>query len=182
MNHYRCHQVYATTTRVERDSDCVEFFPHNTPLPYKSSAENSIIAALELAFALKNPAPQSPFSNIGESQLVAIEQLSKIFIKAADDRKITADPPQLQSYHTASSIPKTLQPGQTKYIPPPQPNVIEDEEGLRPTIFQHNVQRSPSGPHVIPPEVPIPSPRVNTAQPPRVYMGGYQFQFKINRQ
>ena len=43
---------------------------------------------------------------------------------------------------------------------------------LIPTNFQHKVHRSLSGPHIIPPEVPIPSPRVNTAQPPRVYMRG----------
>ena len=79
MNHYRFHHVYFTKTRVERDSDCVEFFPHNTPLPYNSSSENAIITARELAYALKNPAPQAQFSNIGDSQIVAIEQLYKIF-------------------------------------------------------------------------------------------------------
>ena len=38
MNHYRCHNVYVTKTRGERDSDCVEFPPHNTPLSYNSSS------------------------------------------------------------------------------------------------------------------------------------------------
>ena len=33
MEHYRCHCVYITKTRGERDSDCVELPPHNTPLP-----------------------------------------------------------------------------------------------------------------------------------------------------
>ena len=61
INHYRCHHVYVTNTRVERDSDCVDFFPHNTPHPIKSSAENAIIAVGELAYALQNPAPQAPF-------------------------------------------------------------------------------------------------------------------------
>ena len=97
VNHYRCHHVYVAKTRGEQDSDCVEFFPHNTPLPCKSSAENSIIAARELAYTLKNPAPQAPFSNIGKSQLVAIEQLSKVFTKAAYDGKSMEDPPQQQS-------------------------------------------------------------------------------------
>ena len=127
MSHYQCHHVYVTKTRRERDSDCVEFFLHNTPLPYKSSAENAIIAAQELAYALQNPAPQAPFSNIGKYQLVAIEQLSKIFAKGADDGKSTAYTPQKQADHTATGIPTTLQPGRTKYILPPQPNVIEDE-------------------------------------------------------
>ena len=67
MNHYWFHCVYVTKTRGERDSDCVKFPPHNTPLPYNSSSENVIIAVHELAHALKNPAPQAPFSNIGDS-------------------------------------------------------------------------------------------------------------------
>ena len=96
MNHYWCHHVYVTKKRGELDLDYVEFFPHNTPLPYNSSSENVIIAARELDYALKNPAPQAPFSNIGNSQMVAIEQLSKIFSKAADNVKSTADPPQNQ--------------------------------------------------------------------------------------
>ena len=178
MNHYRWYHVYVTKTKGERDSDCAEFFLHNTPIPYKSSAENTIIAARELAYALQNPATQAPFTNIGKSQLVAIEQLSKIFTKAADDRKSTAYPPHKQADHTAAGILKTLHPRRTKYIPSPQPNVIEDEEGLIPANFQHKVHRFPSGPHIIPPEVPNPSPRVNTAQPQKVDMGGPSYNFR----
>ena len=172
MNHYLCHHVYVTKTRGEQDSYYVEFLLHNNPLTYKSFAENAIIAAHELAYALKNPAPQATFENIGESQLVAIEQLFKIFTKAADNVKSTAYPPQEQAEQTAASITQTLQPGRTKYIPSLQPNVIEDEEGKETTKFQHKVHRSPSGPHIIPPEFLIPSPRVNTTQPPRVDKGG----------
>ena len=52
MEHYRCHCVYVTKTRREHDSDCVEFPPHNTPLPYNYSSENVIIAAHKLAHDL----------------------------------------------------------------------------------------------------------------------------------
>ena len=86
--------------------------------------------------------------------------------------KITAELPQHQAEQTAVVIPQTLQPGRTKYIPSPQPNVIEDEEGKEPTKFQHKVHGSPSGTHIIPPEVPISPQRVNTAQPTRVDKGG----------
>ena len=53
--------------------------------------------------------------------------------------KSTAEPPKQQADHTLASIPKPLHPGRTKYTPPPQPNVIEDEEGVRPTNFQHKI-------------------------------------------
>ena len=126
----------------------------------------------ELAYALKNQAPQAPFSNIGNSQIVTIEQLSKIFTKVADKVKSTADPPKQQAEQTYAIIPQKLQPGWNKYIPSVQPNALEDEEGKEPTNYQHKVHISPSGPYIIPPEVPIAPPKVNTAQPPRVDTGG----------
>ena len=58
--------------KQEDNETYIEFFPHNTPLPYYFSSENVIIVARELAHDLKNPAPQAPFSNIGDSQIVAI--------------------------------------------------------------------------------------------------------------
>ena len=69
----------------------------HTPLPYKYSSENVIIAAHELAHALKNPSPQAPFFNIGDSQMVAIDQLSQIFYKVVENVKKIADPPQQQT-------------------------------------------------------------------------------------
>ena len=73
MNHYWCHHVYVTKTRGEQDSYFVKVSPHNTPLPYNSSLENVIIGARELAYVMKNPAPQALFSNIRDSQIVAID-------------------------------------------------------------------------------------------------------------
>ena len=115
----------------------------------------------------------APFSKIDEAQLGAIETLSKIFTNAADDGKSTTYPPCKQAENTpARSITQTPHPGRPEYTQITQPNVIEDEEVVRPANCQHKIHRSPSGPHTIPPEVPRPSPRVNTAQSPRVDMGG----------
>ena len=95
INHYRRHHIYVTKTRREQDSDCVEFLPHNNPHPYNSSSEkNAIIAAHELAHALKNPAPPAPFYNIGDCKAVAIEKLPEIVSKVADNLHERADPPK----------------------------------------------------------------------------------------
>ena len=75
-------------------------------------------------------------------------------------------------------VPQKLQPGWTKYIPSVQPNVIGDEEWKEPTSYQHKVHMSPLGPSIIPPGVPIPPPRVQNAQPPRVYKGGQSFNLR----
>ena len=96
-------------------------FPHNTPLPYNYSSENVIIVAHELSHALKKPAPQAPFSNIGDSQMFAIEQLSQIFYKVADNVKKRAHPPQQQTVKNPPLyIRKCIQIGPNlfpKYIP-----------------------------------------------------------------
>ena len=71
-----------------------------------------------------------------------------------------------------------MQIGWTNYITSVQPNVIGDADGKEHTSYQHKVHISPSGPHIITPEVPIPPQRVNTAQPPRVDKGGNSSNFR----
>ena len=65
-----------------------------------------------------------------------------------------------------------MHPGWTKTIPSVQPNVIKYEEGKEHTNYHHKYHMSPSGPIIIPPEVPIPPPRAKTRKPPRVDKGG----------
>ena len=56
----------------------------------------------------------------------------------------------------------------TKPLPSEQPNIIEDDDEKCSTSFQHNVHMFPSVPHIILPVFPVPPPRVQHAQPPRV--------------
>ena len=143
MNHYRCHTIYVTNTIGERQSGCVECLQHNNPLPYNSSSENVIIAAHKLSHALKNPSPQAPFSNIGDSQMVAVEQLSDIFSKVADNLYQRTDPTQQQPVTKPASIPHKVRPNMTKPIPSEQPNIAEDEDGKCSTSFQQKVHMYP---------------------------------------
>ena len=110
-----------------------------------------IVAAHELAHALKNPAPQAQFPNIGDSQMVAVEQLSQIFSKVADNMNKRADPPQQQTVKKSAIVPQKVHPDRTKPLPSVQPNAIEDDEGKESTNFQHKVHMSPSVPIIIPP-------------------------------
>jgi hypothetical protein len=66
--HYRCYQVYVTTTRSQRTADTVEFFPTNVSMPKTSSSDRATFAALDLVDALQNPAPAAPFPNFGQAQ------------------------------------------------------------------------------------------------------------------
>ena len=65
-----------------------------------------------------------------------------------------------------------MRPDRTKPLPSLHLNIIEGDEGTCSTSFQHKVQMYPSGTSIVPPEVPVPPPRVQTAQHPRVYKEG----------
>ena len=78
-DHYRCYDIYMPKTRTVIQSDTVEFFPHNSKMPFRSSTENVTVAATELINALKNPAPAAPFAHIGDKQMEALDQLANIF-------------------------------------------------------------------------------------------------------
>ena len=117
--------------------------PHNNPLSYNYSSENVIIAAHKLAHPLKKPAPQGPFYNISDSQMVAIEQLSDILSKVVDNLHQISDPPQQQPLTKSTIIPHKLRPNMTKHIPSKQPNIIKDNDRKSSTSFQHNIHLSP---------------------------------------
>ena len=104
--------------------------------------------------------------------MVAIEQLSGIFSKVADNLNQTLDPPQQQPVTKSAPIPHKVRPTRAKNIPSERTNIIEYDDGNSPTDFKRNVHMSPSGPHIILPGIPVPPPRVSPAQPPRVDTGG----------
>ena len=172
MEHYRCHHIYITKTRGKHDSDCVAFFPNNTPLPYNSSSENVIITAHKLSHALQNPAPQAPFSNISNYQMVDIAQLLGIFSKVAANLHQTLEPQQQHPVTKSATISHKMCPTFAKPIPSERPNLIEDNDGNSPKDFHRIVHMYPSGPHIIFQYEPVPTPRVRPAQPPRVDTGG----------
>ena len=78
---------------------------------------------------MKNAAPQAPFSNIGDSQMVAIEKLYQIFSKVVDNVKKRADTPQQKIVKKSAMVPQKVRPGRTKPLPSVQPNVVEYYEG-----------------------------------------------------
>jgi hypothetical protein len=97
LEHYWCYRVYATKTRAERIARTVEFFPHYGGMPQLSSADAAIRAAIDLCWALRNPAPASPLTSIGDAQMDAIQKLADTFTVAA------------------------AQPAPTKHTPAPSP-------------------------------------------------------------
>ena len=91
LNHYRCHRVYLPSTRGERVSDTVEFFPHRGNIPAVTPADAATEAAFDLARALSETETGGPF-RVGDHQLDAIRRLAEIFQTTAHaKRKVVPD-------------------------------------------------------------------------------------------
>jgi hypothetical protein len=137
--HYRCYRVYATKTRAERIAQTVAFFPHYGKIPQLSSADAAIRAAIDLCWAIRNPASASPLSPLGDDQMQAIQQLADIFATTTLPTRAPATPPRVPSTKT---LHRHL-PTPTSATEPPAPPRVRFTP--LPGTFSH-------GPHVIAPD------------------------------
>jgi hypothetical protein len=148
------YQVHVTKTKDTRIVDTVEFFPSKLSMPHTSSKYLASSVSLELSNALKNPAPEAPFSHIGTAQLQALRQLSDIFSAALPSGTAHHAPPLTQN---SSQFRSTVPPGCNT-----QPRMQEPHFPATPTrsppLATHHYQRvSPSR---------VPYPRVAPSMNP----------------
>jgi hypothetical protein len=79
MHHYRCQNVYISSTSSERIVDTLGFFPHNSPMPQLSSTDRLFMAANDISSTLKHPHPYVPFAQVGDDTITALAHLADIF-------------------------------------------------------------------------------------------------------
>jgi hypothetical protein len=79
MHHYRCQNVYISTTVSDRIADTLEFFPRNYQMTQLSSSNRLLMAAKEMTGALQNPHPDVPFASFGDDTIKALAYLAAIF-------------------------------------------------------------------------------------------------------
>jgi hypothetical protein len=79
MHHYRCQNVYISTTASDPIVDTLEFFPHNYQTPQLSSTDRLLMAAKDMPDAFQNPHPDVPFSCVGDDTIAALAVLAAIF-------------------------------------------------------------------------------------------------------
>ena len=70
--HYQFYRVYIPKTRAKRTAKTVQFFPHQCPVPKKSSSDAAVQAARDLTHPLLHPEPATLFAKIGADQMDAI--------------------------------------------------------------------------------------------------------------
>jgi hypothetical protein len=78
MHHYRCQNVYISTTASDRIVDTLEFFPHNYQMPQLSSNDRLLMTAKDMTDALQNPYPEVPCASVGDDTIKALADLAAI--------------------------------------------------------------------------------------------------------
>jgi hypothetical protein len=75
MHHFRNYYCYIPSTRGERVSNTVEFFPAHVEMPNTSSEDRLTQVTQDLLTVLKQPHPPTPFLHQGDQTNDAIQQL-----------------------------------------------------------------------------------------------------------
>jgi hypothetical protein len=158
MHHYRCKNVYISTTANEHIVDTLEFFPHNYQMPQLSSTDRLLMAAKDMTDTLQNPHPEVPFASVGDDTISALTDLAAIF-----KLKLRQAPFPVTQASPAKVVPRpSLAPSSTQILNSPMP--IRRQTRSQTTIHTQDI-----------PSVPLPrrvvTPRTLRQSPPRVPTG-----------
>jgi hypothetical protein len=158
MHHYRCQNVYISTTASERIVDTLEFFPHNYQMPQLSSTERLLMAAKDMTDALQNPHPDVPFASVGDDTIEALADLAAIF-----KLKLRQAPSPATQASPAKVVQRpSLIPSSTHILNSPMPNRRQTRSQT--TIHTQDIPIMPLPPRVV-------TPRTLRHSPPRVPTG-----------
>jgi hypothetical protein len=146
MHHYRCQNIYISTTASDCIVDTLKFFPHNYQMPQLSSTDRLLMAVKDMTDAFQNTHPDVPFASIGDDTISALTDLAAIF-----KLKLQHAPSPAAQASPATGVPRpSLIPSATQILNSPIPN----RRHTRP----HTTVHTPDTP-----DVPLP-PRVVTPQ------------------
>jgi hypothetical protein len=158
MHHYRCQNVYISTTASERIVDTLEYFPHNYQMPQLSSTDRLLMAAKDTTDAFKNPHPDVPFASVWYDTIEALADLAAIFKLKLQQAPSLATPASPAKVVPSSS----LIPSSTQILNSPIPNRRQTRSQM--TTHTQYIPNVPLPPRVV-------TPRTLRHSPPRVPTG-----------
>jgi hypothetical protein len=157
MHHYRCQNVYISTTASKRIVDTLEFFPHNYQMPQLSYTDRLLMAAKDMTDALQKPHPEVPFTSVGDDTIVALKDLTAIF-----KLKLGQAPYPATQASPAKVVPRpSLAPSSTQILN--SPITVGRQTRSQTTIHNQGIPNVPLPLRVVTPRTLHPSPlRVTT--------------------
>ena len=130
MSHYRCYTCYDTTTKAEIVSNTVQFFPKQCPMPATASTDRLVMTLQDLADALNNPHPATPFIEQGTAINTGVRRLLEILTAWTDigPRVPTSEnkpliPPRPRKDNIPISAPRVTEHAVVKCNPVAAPRV-----------------------------------------------------------
>jgi hypothetical protein len=161
MHHYRCQNVYISTTASDRIVDTLEFFPHNYQMPQLSSTDRLLMEAKDMTDALQNPHPEVPFASVGDDTIKALADLAEIFklkLQQAPSPVTQASPSTIIQRPNLIPFPALISAS-------PMPNQRQTRSHT--TIHTPDIPDRPLPPRVV-------TPRTLHHSPPRVTNGSLE--------
>jgi hypothetical protein len=152
MHHYRCQNVYISSTASERIVDTLEFFPHNYLMPQLSSDDILIMSAKDMTDALQNPHLAVPFAHVSDDTIKALANLASIFklkSRQTSPPTLPAAPPTVKQ---RTCLVESSNPILAFPMPPPR------QTRSQKTVHTHDVTTTPLLPRVATPVTLNPSP------------------------
>ena len=172
MEHYRCHNVYISSTHGERIVEAVDFQPTMCEKPVVSNSENAIIAAHKLSQALQKP---GTVPNMDLKTMDALQHLADIFQHKVGSKK--QHPTTLVTPTVIKSIPSPAAP--PRVVMPTTPPMAPSQR-----VLQQTQPTSPSNIiHFIPPDDIEPSqPHNNEEMDINPLIHRYPTRFQMSQQ
>jgi hypothetical protein len=161
MHHYRCQNLYISTTASQRIVDTLELFPHNYELPQLSSTDRLLMAAKDMTDAIQNPHLAVPFASVVDDTIAALMDLAAIFklkLQQAPSPATQASPPKVVSR-------PSLVPPSNQILNSPMP--IRRQTRSQTTTHTQDIPSVPLPPRVV-------TPRTLCQSTPRVTTGSQQ--------
>jgi hypothetical protein len=119
MHHFRNYVCYIPTTRGERISNTIEFFPAHVEMPETSSEDRLAQVTQDLIEVLKKPHPKTPFLEQGDRTSDAIQKLTTIFRPPQrNDNTNNGGKPNYIVRFSCSQAPRVLRPDLARQRPP----------------------------------------------------------------
>jgi hypothetical protein len=158
MHHYRCQNVYISTTASECIVKTLEFFPHNYQMPQLLSTDHLLMAAKDMTENLQNPHRKATFASVGDDTIAALTVLAAIF-----NLKLRQAPSPATHASPAKVVPRpSLAPSSTQILISPMP--IRRQTRSQTIIHTEDIPNVPLPPRVV-------TPRTLRQAPPRVPTG-----------
>ena len=141
MESYRCFKTYIWSTKSERITDTLEWFPHHVTMPKASDMDLLIAATTDILKILQHPSKNSPLPPLSDSESQQLKDITNLLHNKVTVSNTSAPPPTPAS---------TQPPASSLRVPPLEPVLPTPSPAPVLRVPQPNTQHDTSSPNLDP--------------------------------